>query len=92
MSDAPNSLSAGALCQIPLEYSPRLSASVNIPNFRDIILNVHLTVSKYLYNSSVGNAWKFREFAEYRYWGVVALYLEWTSSGPRMYYVSPAIS
>jgi len=32
------------------EYSPRLTASGNIPNFGEIILNIHLIVSNYLYN------------------------------------------
>ena len=35
------------------EYSPRLSASEDIPNFGEIILNIHLIVSNYLYNSQL---------------------------------------
>ena len=34
------------------EYSSQLSALGNIPNFEEIILNIHLTVSNYLYNLS----------------------------------------
>ena len=33
-----------------MEYSPRLKAEGNIPNFGERILNIHLIVSNYLYN------------------------------------------
>jgi len=38
---------------LSLEYSPRLSASENIPNFGEIILNIHLIVSNYLYSRPI---------------------------------------
>jgi len=34
------------------EYSPRLSALGNIHNFGEIILNIHLIVSNYLYKEN----------------------------------------
>ena len=51
---------------LSLEYSPRLSASGNIPNFGEIILNIHLIVSNYLYNISESEAASITDWRMHR--------------------------
>jgi len=58
------------LCPLSWEYSPWLSASGNIPNFGEIILNIHLIVSNYLY---IIDRWTVNIFAG-QYW----VYIGWS--------------
>ena len=53
------------LCPISWKYSRRFSASGNTTNFGDIILNIYLTISNYLYKifGSIGqsSSWQWNK-------------------------------